>query len=81
MKNNNTHIMIIIYALVICMLTSNVFMINTSDFYRSVFPFIGEINTFDGNLTLNYELKKDFLSVFSYDYISSYSYILYIYAY
>ncbi|WP_251841947.1 hypothetical protein [Enterobacter hormaechei] len=81
MKNNHANIIIIIYALVICILTSNVFMINTSDFYRSVFPFIGEINTFDGNLTLNYELKKHFLSVFSYDYISSYSYILYIYAY
>lgn len=70
-----------ILALIICFTSVSLMMMNTGDYYRAVFPFIENIQQFTMNLPLHYELKGNFSSLTSYEYKSSYSYILYFYAY
>ncbi|ECE3908365.1 hypothetical protein DAE62_22325, partial [Salmonella enterica] len=54
-------------------------MLNTSDFGRAIKPLIEDIPAFTYDLPLLYKLKSPIGSINSYDYISSYSYILYAY--
>lgn len=54
-------------------------MLNTSDFGRAIKPLIEDIPAFTYDLPLLYKLKGHIDSIDSYEYISSYSYILYTY--
>ncbi|EFA4015814.1 hypothetical protein [Escherichia coli] len=67
------------FVLIICALSKNIMMLNTSDFGRAIKPLIEDIPAFTYDLPLLYKLKGHIDSIDSYEYISSYSYILYTY--
>lgn len=69
----------IIASLLIAFTSSSLIMMNTGDYYRSVFPFIENIPNFTYNIPFSFPLKESFNSISSYEYKSSYSIILYIY--
>lgn len=75
------NLMLIIYAIIIIHLSKDIFLINTSDFARAVFPFIDGVKSFSKENTLIFPFKNNFQSISHYNYISSYSYMLYAYAY
>ena len=67
-------------GIVIAITSSSLYMVNTGDYYRSIFPFIDNINQFTKDIPQSFPLKPEIDSIFSYDYISSYSYLVYTYA-
>lgn len=67
-------------ALLVAITSTCLIMMNTSDYSRSVFPFIENIPTFTFNLPFSYPLKEAFDPISSYDYKSSYSLIVYTFA-
>ncbi|MCG7600449.1 hypothetical protein MHM84_11660 [Halomonas sp. McH1-25] len=71
-----------IFSLFIAAISSDIYLINTGDYHRVVFPFLEDIPSFQEDLTLLYDFKSPFLplSVYSDLYISSYSYIVYLLA-
>ncbi|MGX9249650.1 hypothetical protein ACWXWI_01800 [Pantoea ananatis] len=70
----------IVLALLVAFTSSSLIMMNTGDYYRSVFPFIESIPNFSNNLPFSYPLKESFSPLDSYEYKSSYSLIIYAYA-
>ncbi|MEP8888543.1 hypothetical protein [Enterobacter roggenkampii] len=70
----------IVLALLVAFTSATLIMMNTGDYYRSVFPFIDSIPTFSNNLPFSYPLKETFSPLDSYEYKSSYSLIVYAYA-
>ena len=69
-----------IVALVVAFTSSHLIMLNTGDYYRSVFPFIESIPQFTRDIPFSFPLKENFDSLSHYEYKSSYSLILYTYA-
>lgn len=67
-------------CLVLCALSIDVWMINTGDFYRAVFPFLDNVKEFTTNHSLIYTMRDEFLPITDYEYKSSFSIILYLYA-
>ncbi|ECZ7896284.1 hypothetical protein AIA06_02625 [Salmonella enterica subsp. enterica serovar Derby] len=67
------------FVVLICALSKDIIMLNTSDFGRAIKPIIDDIPAFTYDLPVLYKLKSHISSITSYDYISSYSYILYLY--
>ncbi len=74
-------IFVALIFLIICRESIDVWMPNTGDFDRAITPFMSGIRQFSSDPTLIYSLKNTFSSIFSYEYKSSFSYILYAYAY
>ncbi|MDI3415706.1 hypothetical protein [Pantoea sp. V106_11] len=70
----------IVLALLVAFTSTSLIMMNTGDYYRSVFPFIESIPNFSNNLPFSYPLKESFSPLDSYEYKSSYSLIIYAYA-
>lgn len=70
----------VVLALLVSFTSASLIMMNTGDYYRSVFPFIESIPTFSNNLPFYYPLKEIFSPLNSYEYKSSYSLIVYAYA-
>lgn len=75
-------IALFIFIFFIIWSSKDMFMLNQGDFHRAIYPFLGDIEGihFRGAIPLSYQLKDNFLPIYSYDYKSSYSLILYIYA-
>lgn len=70
----------ILLAILVAFTSASLIMMNTGDYYRSVFPFIENIPNFSNNLPFSYPLKETFSPLHSYEYKSSYSLIVYAYA-
>ncbi|ELY5854387.1 glycan biosynthesis hexose transferase WsfD [Cronobacter malonaticus] len=68
---------LIIFAIIVTATTKNVYMINTGDFHRAIFPFMPPIPSFQHSMDLKYHLYDEFWGVSKYTYMSTYSYILY----
>lgn len=68
---------IIIVAMIVIATTKNVYMINTGDFHRAIFPFMSPIPSFQHNMDLKYHLYDEFWGISKFTYMSTYSYILY----
>ncbi len=68
---------LIIFAIVVIATTKNVYMINTGDFHRAIFPFMPPIPSFQHSMDLKYHLYDEFWGVSKFTYMSTYSYILY----
>ncbi|WP_112933606.1 hypothetical protein [Escherichia coli] len=68
---------IIIVAMIVIATTKNVYMINTGDFHRAIFPFMPPIPSFQHNMDLKYHLYDEFWGISKFTYMSTYSYILY----
>ena len=64
--------------------TNDIYTINTGDYYRVISPFIslekGEFTPFSENISLRATISPSFGGLKSFEYISSYSYIIYGYA-
>lgn len=60
--------------------TKNVYMLNTGDFHRAIFPFMPPIPSFRHDMSLKYPLYEEFWGIGKYAYRSTYSYILYFVA-
>lgn len=73
-------ILLLLIGFLIAITSSSLYMVNTGDYYRSIFPFIENITPFTKEIPLSFPLRSDVQSIFSYDYISSYSYLVYAYA-
>lgn len=69
----------IFFVLIICVLFKNIMMLNIFDFGRVIKLLIEDILVFIYDLFLLYKLKGYIDLIDSYEYISLYSYILYIY--
>ncbi|QBJ32940.1 hypothetical protein [Hafnia alvei] len=69
--------LIVIFAIVVIATTKNVYMINTGDFHRAIFPFMPPIPSFQHSMDLKYRLYDEFWGVSKFTYMSTYSYILY----
>lgn len=69
------------YVAVVVFSTSSVYMINSSDFSRAIFPFMDAVKSFRVDIPLHYDIKPSFSSISSYQYISSYSYMMYAIVY
>jgi hypothetical protein len=68
---------LIIFAIIVIATTKNVYMINTGDFHRAIFPFMPPIPSFQHSMDLKYHLYDEFWGVHKFTYMSTYSYILY----
>lgn len=75
-------IALLIFISFIVWSSKDMFMLNQGDFHRAIYPFLGDIEGihFRGVIPLSYQLKDNFLPIYSYEYKSSYSLLLYIYA-
>lgn len=69
------------FCVVLCKESIDIWMMNTGDFDRAITPFMNGIKQFSSDGTLLYSLRDNFKSVAHYEYKSSFSYILYVYAY
>lgn len=69
------------YMILIVFLSKDIFLVNTSDFGRAVDLFLNGVNNFSKDSGLVFDLKENFKSIGHFKYISSYSYLLYLYAY
>ncbi|WP_394662221.1 hypothetical protein [uncultured Pantoea sp.] len=67
-------------CLVLIGTTKNVYMLNTGDFHRAIFPFMPPIPSFKHDMALKYPLYEEFWGIGKYAYRSTYSYILYFVA-
>lgn len=70
----------VIVFLMLVATSSDIYMLNTSDYYRSVFPFLENIPPFTQAIPSSFPFKGEFLPIGSYEYISSYGYFIYLYA-
>ncbi|MDU4942345.1 MAG: hypothetical protein E6X23_12500 [Mixta calida] len=72
------------FLAILCLLliatTKDVYMLNTGDFQRAIFPFMPPIPSFKHDMTLKYPLYEEFWGIGKYSYRSTYSYILYFLA-
>lgn len=80
MTNKINYLIVACLAFMVCYLSWNTYLINTGDFDRVVLPFMEGVKAFSKNLSFTYKFKDSFDPISSYDYKSSYSYILYAYA-
>jgi len=69
--------LIAIFSIVVIATTKNVYMLNTGDFHRAIFPFMPPIPSFQHAMDLKYHLYDEFWGVSKFTYMSTYSYILY----
>ncbi|PPC64367.1 hypothetical protein C1Y41_06980 [Pantoea sp. ICBG 1758] len=69
-----------VLCLVLIATTKNVYMLNTGDFHRAIFPFMPPIPSFKHDMSLKYPLYEEFWGIGKYAYRSTYSYILYFVA-
>lgn len=70
----------LIVALIVAFTSAHLIMLNTGDYYRSIFPFIDKIPQFTKDIPFSFPLKESFNSISHYEYKSSYSVLLYMYA-
>ncbi|ELV4051963.1 hypothetical protein QNY04_000630 [Escherichia coli] len=66
--------------LVVIVATSDLFLINTGDFYRLDYGFMNDAAMFNRDLPLIFNIKPLFLPLWEYDYKSSYTVLVYCYA-
>ncbi|EHX5859761.1 hypothetical protein K3Z73_003871 [Escherichia coli] len=78
---NYKKILFYVYVASVLISTSSVYMINSSDFSRAIFPFMDAVKSFRVDIPLHYDIKPKFSSIASYQYISSYSYMMYAIVY
>ncbi|WP_075180899.1 hypothetical protein [Pantoea sp. 1.19] len=76
-----TNIFITVLFLFVCHESIDVWMFNTGDFDRAITPFMQGIAQFSTDDVLIYPMRDSFNHILSYDYKSSFSFILYGYAY
>ncbi|MGX7614637.1 hypothetical protein ACWNMU_09585 [Escherichia fergusonii] len=72
---------IYIYIVLIVFLSKDIFLVNTSDFGRTVDLFLNGVKNFSKDNGLVFGLKDNYKSIAHFEYISSYSYLLYFYAF
>lgn len=80
LSSKSRKIMVLLFAFIISSLTKDMFLFNTSDFYRSTEGIMEAIPTFDFNLSLNYKLLDTFIPFYNSYYKSSFSMLIYIYS-
>lgn len=68
---------VVLLAVALIATTKNVYMLNTGDFHRAIFPFMPPIPSFQHDMSLKYSLYDEFWGISKYTYMSTYSYILY----
>ena len=70
---------LVIFTLLLLFLSKNIYMINQGDFSRLTIGFLDDLNKYDKN-TLSFPMLDTFSSLFKYEYISSFSWVVYVYA-
>lgn len=71
---------LIIFSILICYLTKDMYMFNTSDFLRTTSGILDTIPNFDSNLSLNYKILDDIQPFYKSYYKSSFTLIVYLYS-
>ncbi|CNE13835.1 hypothetical protein [Yersinia kristensenii] len=68
---------VFLLAVALVATTKDMYMLNTGDFHRAIFPFMPPIPSFQHDMSLKYPLYDEFWGISKYTYMSTYSYILY----
>ncbi|EFA4734663.1 hypothetical protein [Escherichia coli] len=72
--------LVVAFSFFVCAITKDMYLFNTSDFYRATEGIMNAIPTFDFNLSLNYRILDKIQPFYMSYYKSSFSLIIYIYA-
>lgn len=73
-------VILIIFSILVCYITKDMYMFNTSDFLRVTSGILDTIPNFDFNLSLNYKFLDNIQPFYRAYYKSSFTLIIYIYS-